>query len=298
MNAVGVDIGGTKIFTALVNEKGNIIKSVRFPTLPEKGKNYIMRNLKDSIYAVSRNEKIKGIGISVASPVDSKSGKILGAPNLGCMKNFFILREIRRKFKTQVLLENDVNAYAFAEYRLGAGRKAKNMACITLGTGVGGAIITNGKIYRGSGGIAGEFGHQIIDANGPKCSCGSKGCLEAFVGGNAIMKRARKAGLKFKNPAEIEQAAKKGNKNAGKVYDETAFYLGIGLANIANILNPDIIVIGGGIANAGILYPKAKKSMKSRCWKAAYENAKIKKSMLGNSAAAIGAALLVLENER
>ncbi|MCK4860173.1 MAG: ROK family protein, partial [Candidatus Omnitrophica bacterium] len=187
----------------------------------------------------------------------------------------------------------DVNCFGIAERLLGAGKGKQNIIGLTLGTGLGGCLILKGKLFYGSQGSAGEIGHMIIKKGGWKCSCGNNGCLEAYVSTKGTMRVAKEIGCKGTIPTEIMNLAKKGDKKAIRVYQIIGEYLGIGLANLVNMLNPDIIIIGGGIANAGkFIFNPARKTMKENVLSPLAKNTKVVKAKLGEDAGAIGAALL------
>lgn len=291
---IGLDIGGYKINSVLV-KNNKIINKKRVLTKSKANKKIIIGQIFDCINYLASAKKIKGIGIGVPGPIDLKQGLILNPPNLKVLKNFPLANLIQRKFKTKkVAIENDVNCFGLAEAVLGkAGKKNKNFVGLTMGTGVGGCLIVDGNLYRGGNGSAGEIGHMIIKQGGWKCSCGNNGCLEAYVSAKGIMKTAKGLRSGGATPTEITKLAKKGDKKAIKVYQMVGEHLGIGLANVVNILNPEIIVIGGGIANDGrFIFPTARKVMKHNILSPSAKNTNIVKSNLGENAGALGAALL------
>ncbi len=245
---IGIDFGGTKILTGLADDKGRLIAAVRLDTEPRKGRKKVIAKLISSVRLVLEKAKVpvsrvKRIGVGAPGPVIDQS-IISSPPNLPGWRKVNLKAILQKVFKKPVVIENDANAAALAEYRFGAGKGSKNMAYMTVSTGIGGGLILEGKLYRGSTGTAGEVGHMVIDPKGPKCGCGNYGCLEALSSGPAI---ARAAGQKDAFKAEL--AARRGNKRAKKAVYEAAKNIGRGIANLNNLLNLDLVVIGGGISN-------------------------------------------------
>jgi glucokinase len=249
-----------------------------------------------------RPSQIAGIGIGAPGLIDSENGIVHCLTNIPGFEDVNIRRLLGQKTGIRVYVDNDVNLMALAEATFGAARGAKNVFCITLGTGVGGGIIINGGIYRGSTQSAGEIGHVPIGFGGPRCNCGRRGCLEAYVGNSYVIKRVAqrlKAGQRSAlegriTPERITQAAKAGDRFAIQIWKEVAEYLAAGLVFVINVLNPDVIVIGGGMAEAGgfLFEPLIKKVRKDAMY-VPVEGVKILKARLGNDAGIIGAAILV-----
>jgi len=302
---IGLDVGGYKINGVLM--QGNKIVKKRWAlNKSTSNRKIIIAQIFDCIeelisgidsprFGEAGKKEIKGIGIGVPGPIDFRKQKILNPPNVTGLKNLFLAKIVREKFKIKTKIENDANCFGLAEALLGAGKSKKIVAGLTLGTGVGGFLVVNKKIFRGKLLRATEFGHIAIISGGRKCSCGRSGCLEAYISARGIMKTAQEIGLKkVSSPEEITQMARRGDKKAVEVYQKTGEYLGIGLANIVNILNPDIIVIGGGIANAGkFIFEPARKIMKENILSPLAKNTRLVKAKFGENAGAIGAALLV-----
>jgi glucokinase len=285
---IGVDIGGTKINTILVDKNFKKIRKIRLPTEAKKGRSMLINNILDMINFVSSGipkQKIIGIGIGV--PGFICENKILDLPNIPKCKNLNLKNIVEKKTKLKTLIENDSNCMALAEF-LFKYNKLNNLVCLTIGTGVGSGIIINKKLYTGKGNAA-ELGHMIIQQNGLKCNCGNKGCLEEYISARAIVRTAKKLKLKETNVIKIQQLAKKGNKKSIRVYEIIGKYLAIGLSNIIKILDPDIILIGGGVSNSkDLLLKPALKELK----KYTNSNTKIKIISLGEDSGAIGAASL------
>lgn len=281
---VGMDIGGTKILAGLVDENKVVYKKIKV-TIERKEKGWVIKKILEIIKKLIKNREIIGIGIG--APGSIKNGKILISPNLPYFNDVNIKNIIKKEFGAKTVVDNEVNCMAFGESII---KKEKNLVCITLGTGIGGGIILNGKIYHGKG-SAGEIGHMSIFADGVKCKCGNYGCFEEYVGSRGFARLSKKFFDKKISPIEIENLARKGNEKAIKIYSIIGKWLGVGLANLNNIFHPNIIVIGGGIAKSGnLLLKPAKKELKRRSFlslpkiELAKENSSI-----------IGAAWLVLK---
>jgi len=289
MLAIGVDIGATKISFVLM-KNWRLIKRRKILTPKDRG--VLIKTLKENIERLIADlpkSKILGIGIGIPGPLSKKGDLILNPPNLTCLKNFPLAKIIEKELRIKTKMANDVNCFTIAEATIGAGKGAGVVFGITLGTGVGGGIVINGKIYQGAFSSAGEIGHATINFDGPKCTCGSYGGLEEYCSERFIK---REAGV---SPKELEKKARNGNKKAINIFEKLGYFLGIGVSNIIDILSPEIVVIGGGIAKAGKFFLKSvRKSAQS--WSISPVSKKyvtIKKAKLGDFAGAIGAALLL-----
>ncbi|MGH2811480.1 MAG: ROK family protein [Actinomycetota bacterium] len=259
----GVDIGGTKVLAALVNEDGRIMNSVQRSTDPEAGTASLISGLGDLLSSVSDDPVT--IGVGVAGWVEHPSGRVVFAPNLH-YEVPDIARAVSEKFDVPVTVENDANCAAWAEHRFGAGRGVAEMLMLAVGTGVGGGIVIGGSLYRGNTGLAAEFGHMTIVDGGPVCACGQRGCLEALSSGPAIARMAREgvggAGdsilleLTGGNPSKItgalvNEAARAMDEFSIGILERAGRSLGVGLAALINAFDPGLVVIGGGGAEAG-----------------------------------------------
>lgn len=259
---IGVDLGGTKISAASADEKGNIICKKTIPTEAKKGLKHVISNIEKSILYVCHGagatvKNIKCIGIGTPGTTDSAKGIVSNSPNLPGWKKVPLKNIISKKFNKPAIIENDANCAALAELKMGAGKKFKDFVYITVSTGIGGGIIIDKKLFKGSNGNAGEIGHTTIDLHGPKCLCGRYGHLEGMASGTAIRKRS---GV---SPVELSALAKKGNKKAIKEIKYAGYLTGIGLSNLVNILDPEAIIVGGGIANFGkIFFDSIRKTVK------------------------------------
>jgi glucokinase len=266
---LGVDIGGTKIAAGLVNPEGKILKQIRKPMIAtgsaEAGLDAVISAI-DEIAALAEPEgEFRSIGICAPGPLDPRNGIILNPPNLPCWRNFPLAEKIREKYRQPVHIDKDANAAALAETRWGAARGYHYVFYITIGTGVGTGLVLDGKVYRGKNGAAGEGGHMTIDHNGPICACGKPGCIEILAAGPAIGARARakiaaqlSRGQKILELAtgnvhavaseHVAQAFARGDPLAREILEETIQLLTAWLSNIVDLLDPDILVIGGGVS--------------------------------------------------
>ena len=304
---VGVDLGGTKIYTALVKLDGSIVKEVTVPTEANNGDdavlNKILKTIDEVIEGIDIND-IQAIGVGSPGPLDVENGLIVYTPNLP-FKNFNIVKPIFDRYGIKTYLDNDANVATLGEYMFGAGKGSKNMVFITVSTGIGGGAIINGSLFRGSTCNALEIGHATVMKGGPRCGCGNTGCSEAVASGTAITKRAKEAvsskiETSLKNyedvtTKEVFIEAKKGDKVAQDILNEALSYLGITVTNVANTFDPDKIVIGGGVSQAGqIVFDKIEEEMSRRCLRTIYNHCKVEKALLGGKAGVLGAAALAI----
>jgi glucokinase len=297
---IGIDLGATVVKIALFKRglKRLILKETFF-TKGYPSQELLFDKLVNSINrlissCLIKKSDILGVGIGVPGPVNSQRGLVYYFPNIPGWKNFPLKEKLEQKLGLKVFVENDVKLMALAELKFGQARGVKNCVCLTLGTGVGGALILNGSLFRGSSFVAGEIGHLSIDWNGPNCNCGSRGCLEAFIGNKQILRNARKLFGRDISLEEISRLAKQGNKKAGKIWQDMGFKLGIALSGLVNVFNPEKIVIGGGLANAGsILFKSVRSTVKQRAMRPHSKVVSITKSSLGYNAPLVGASVLV-----
>jgi len=304
---VGVDLGGTKIYTALVNLDGEIVKEITVKTEAEKGEKSVMEKILNTIDNVLENidlDEVRAIGVGSPGPLDVEKGLIVYTPNLP-FKNFDIVGPIKEKYNIDTYLDNDANVATLSEFMFGAGKGSKNMVFVTVSTGIGGGAIINGNIYRGSTSNALEIGHITVMQGGPRCGCGNTGCAEALASGTAIGKRAKEAldskvetslrNYESVSATEVFIEAEKGDKVSQEILNNALSYLGITMANIANSFDPDMIVVGGGVSQAGkIVFDMIDKEMERRCLTNIYANCKVKPALLGGRAGVLGAAALAI----
>jgi len=310
---IGIDLGGTKILTAVADDNGEIIARVKLATETELGQERIKKNIFKSIYKVLEKtdikiEKIKSIGIGSPGPLNVEKGIIYESANLP-IKNMEIVELIEEETGINTYLQNDANTAALGEKVFGAGKEADDLLYITISTGVGGGIIINGKIYYGHTGNAGEIGHMTVDPTGPKCGCGNYGCLESFSSGTAIKNMAKKAiendeSTLIKKLARdkklsaklVAKAAAKGDQKALDIFAKAGYYLGIGIANLVNIFNPEMIILGGGVLKAKEYFlDRTKEEFKKRALKAPADIVKIKEAVLEDEIGVKGAIALAMQ---
>jgi len=320
-NVIGVDLGGTNIISLLVNRKGEIISKDKRKTLAKDGKEKTISQLVNSVKSVIKEgekrgiafESILGLGIGAPGPLNIRKGVVSLAPHLPDWRNVHLTEILRDKLKLSVFLENDANAAALGEWWKGVGKNINNLVLLTLGTGIGGGITINGEVFHGFSDTAGEIGHMIIHEGGLPCSCGRRGCLEAYASATGVVRRTiaalkegRKSILIDRVSGDLEkincelvyQAAKEKDTLSQWIIEETARYLGIGIANIVNILNPEMIILSGGMSQAGdLLLKPVRKYAKRYTLEPAIERVKIVQGSLLEDAGAIGAAITVLKRK-
>jgi len=311
---LAVDIGGTKIIAALVTPEGKIEKRIRALTGAAGGKDASLNNLfltiNDVLKASGHNlGEIHSISIAAAGAIDMTKGVVTTSPNLPGWFNVPLLSLVRERYRVDAFLINDAKAAALAEHDFGAGKGVKNMVFLTISTGIGGGIIIDDKLVFGTSGVAGELGHMTVEASGPRCLCGNTGCMEIMACGRAIALDARErvkkgaksimselAGGDIENiTAEtVDAAARKGDAAALETVNRAAFYLGVGMANIANIFNPGMIVVGGGVSKMGeLLLVPVRRVVRERAFKLAADDMAIVQAKFGDDAGVLGAASYV-----
>ena len=299
----GVDIGGTNIKAALVSEEGSlkIFRSMPWSVGPASDAVATAVRLLEDVTASEPGHEIISCGAASAGLVDTEAGIVRLSPNLPEWRDVQLGRMLEDALKLPTTLENDANAAAYAEYVLGAARGATNAIVLTLGTGIGGGLILGGRLYRG-GGFAGEVGHTVIERDGEPCPCGNTGCLERYANAEALVNWARQsldagASSTLSGEAltakEIGRAANAGDAVALAAVREVGRALGVGLANLALTLDPDVIVLGGGVAEAGEpLFAAACDEMARRAYGSACSLPRLVRAELGETAGVVGAALL------
>ncbi len=312
---IGIDLGGTNVVVVVVDKKGKIYGYKQFPTSGEKGPEFIIKNISDNVIKLGNELKIsfkdiKNIGIGSPGPLDSKKGIIMGAVNLPGWKYVELKKKIEKYLNIKTGVENDANCAVYGEKWIGAGKNTRDVVGFTLGTGVGGGIIIGGKLIRGANYNAAEIGHTSLNPNGRICKCGAHGCLEQYASATAIATSAKE---KIKEGAKsiiteivkgdinkitsktVYEALISGDKLAKDVWDEFIKYLGAGIANVIQTLNPEMIIIAGGVINAGkYLFEPLKDAVKKQTFPQTFDIVKIVPARLGELAGAIGAAGIVI----
>jgi glucokinase len=312
---IGVDLGGTKIFAGALSVDGSKTHGMRsIATQAELGAEGVVDRivgLIDDVILDTVNETgasrkdFVGIGIGAPGPLDREKGLVIVAPNLG-WRDFPLRDRVSSRLGLPATLDNDANCATVGEWWLGAARGGRNVVGITIGTGIGGGLILDGELYHGSSDVAGEIGHTTIDVNGRHCKCGNYGCLEAYASGPAIATRAREAlvredtasilpgmvdGQLDRMTAEIVyDAAKKGDALANEIVRDTARYLGAGIATLLNVINPDVVVVAGGVTRAGeALFGPLRTEVRRRAFNPAVTACRIVPAELPGTAGVVGA---------
>jgi glucokinase len=311
---LGVDLGGTNIVVGAMTFDGTAEFGMRsLPTRADEGADAVVGRMVEMIEDVIRQtmadsgasrDDFLGVGIGAPGPLDRQSGVLIVAPNLG-WRDFPLRREISERVGLPATLDNDANCATMGEWWAGAAKGHRNVVGVTIGTGIGGGLILDGRLYHGASDAAGEIGHTTIDSTGRRCSCGNYGCLEAYASGPAIAERARESlmgngtsellelvsGDAAKITAQtVYDAAKHGDPIALEVVRDTAKFLGIGISNLLNLFNPDMVVIAGGVTQAGApLFEPLRAEVKRRAFKPAVDACEIVPGMLPLSAGVVGA---------
>ena len=300
---LAADMGGTNLRIAAVASDGNILDSRSIAT-PSSGDALEMVDAIAEIAEECRDSvsdlfELRSLGIAAAALVSSENGRILSSPNLHQLDGFDLAGALRKRLGFPIVIENDANAAAIGEHWMGAASGCRNAIMITLGTGVGGGLILNGEIFRGSDGTAGEVGHINVEPYGAPCGCGSVGCLEQYASATAIVRMAKEMDPGLPDSATslgVYKAGLTGEANALEVFRRMGFYLGNALAGLVNVLNPDAIVVGGGVADGWDLFIEhVRKQLLERAFEQPAERVKLLRAKLGNQAGMLGAARLALQ---
>jgi len=311
---VGVDLGGTTVKIAFLTMAGDLIDNWEIPTdNSEEGKNItkdIAKSIEEKLNKWNHSkENVAGVGMGAPGPFDYRTGIIFNTVNLGWPDNFPLKDRLEAELGLPVIIDNDANCAALGEMWKGAGAGSKDLVCVTLGTGVGGGVIVNGNIVQGVKGAAGEIGHlTAVVENGAPCNCGKTGCLETIASATGIVRVAKAFLTDAKEASELQatlneqgsftakdvfDAARNGDKIAADVIAYIAQHLGLALANIANTLNPEKIVLGGGVSKAGdVLLKPVEAYFKAYSFKSVAQSTILDVATLGNAAGVIGAAWL------
>lgn len=269
-NVIGVDMGGTKILAAVVNAEGRILADAKIPTKAAKGEAVVIDRIAECIQKAMYKsqvdpQSIQAVGIGAPGPLDPETGIVIFAPNLG-WKDVPLKAELETRTGIPTFVDNDVNVGTLGEHTFGVGQNVQNLVGIFVGTGIGGGIIMGGELFHGASKTAGEIGHIIVKAGGPRCGCGTRGCLEALASRTAMTKQFQKAILKKGKKSILSEltdgdlgairsgvlarAIRLNDKLTLKVFKKATKYLGIGIGSIVNFLNPEMIVLGGGVVEA------------------------------------------------
>jgi len=296
MYTIGIDLGGTKIATALADDNGHIVKRVEVPTHAAEGPDAVIERMADTarkVMAGVQTRGIVGVGIGAPGPLNPRTGMVLGPPNLPGWNVIPLQQRMEALLELPVVIDNDANVAAIAECRLGAGHGAENMLYVTVSTGIGGGVIMDGSIRHGASGLAAEIGHIIVDVNGPLCNCGNRGCLEAVASGTAIRRLAQERLGQAWGAREVAAAAASGDGLAASLLDDAFRWLGIGLINAVQLFDPAVIVIGGGVAQIGQpMFDTLQQVLDGNLFRTGSPAVRVVPAALGTQSGVIGAALL------
>lgn len=307
MLTIGVDVGGTKVAAGVVDEAGSILARTRRPT-PSASPADVEDVIADCVAELRAGHEVGAVGIGAAGFIDADRSRVLVAPNLS-WRDEPLRDAVAARTGLPVVVENDANAAAWAEHRFGAGRGEAHLVVVTVGTGIGGGIVLDGRLYRGRYGIGAEFGHMQVVTGGRRCGCGQSGCWEQYCSGRALLHEAREIAdvqrgygarlleLGEGRPEGIEArevtaAAREGDPAALDCFEEVGGWLGQGLADLAAVLDPGLFVVGGGVADAGeLLLDPARRRYAERLTGTRFRpHAEIRRAELGNDAGLVGAA--------
>lgn len=297
---LGIDIGGTNLRGKIISEEGDVLGERKTRSDAHMGISKLMENLAGFIKELT-GEEISAIGIGIPGTVDRRNGTLVQAPNIANTRDFPFTAALSDRIGTQtpVFVENDASCAALGEYRAGAGRGSNSMVMITLGTGFGGGIILDGRLWSGEDGFAGEVGHMTVDPSGPRCACGARGCIETYVSQVAIKRIVREhAELREKLagteesavPERLAELAREKNRAAISVWNDFGANLGVGISILVNVLDIKTVVVGGGLSAAWELFiGKTLEEAERRCLGGAARGLRIKKAALGDDSGVLGA---------
>lgn len=316
---VAVDLGGTSLRLGLVDGAGRITRRRRLPMRIFTSREDLYSWLAEAVGGfIEDGRERKGgrwarraacdslgpaaVGIGFAGPSDAERGLVYYAPNVGCLTDLRVASRVGKMLGLPTFLENDANCAALGEHWRGAGRGARSLFLFTVGTGIGGCFLIDGQVWHGAHGIAGEIGHTVVDPRGPKCNCGKDGCLEALVSATAILKAYRRAagtgvngmgaGRESRLTAKmVFDRARRGDAAARSVVDRSSRALGVGIANVFHLLNPEMILVGGGVSRAGrMLLGPAVEEARRAIFPPLQASLKVRRASLGDDAGLLGAA--------
>ena len=312
---IGIDLGGTFIKAALVDSRGRILARMKRPTEAAKGRERVV----DNVFSIVRDLKaisrslgaISALGMGIPGVIDFRRGVISTSPNLPGWENIPIRKLLSRRIGMRLYLENDANAAALGEKWMGAGRDVQDFCFITLGTGVGGGFVLDGRIWHGADGMAGEVGHMTIDPGGPRCGCGNRGCLEMYASTKALRRmicQALSSGKRSRFFGEmrdqeisgdvIHRAAKAGDRVSREAFVRMGSALGIGIASLVNLLNLEKVIFGGGLSAAWKFFsPALRQEVKARAFAAPARRVRIVRATCGEDAGVLGAAYIAWQGQ-
>jgi glucokinase len=299
-----VDVGGTKIAAGVVTPEGRILKETRYPTPASPVR--LLDSIARAVLEVKDGFEVDGVCLAVAGLILAEENKVVFSPNLHAVEGIPLKDKLEPRIGLPLTLENDANAATWGEFRFGAGSEVDHLVFVALGTGIGGGVISHRMLVRGAQGSAGELGHVTIQASGPRCACGNRGCLEALASGTAIRRRARELASEHPGSAlgrlaadrevlgeDVTRLAREDDGVAIAVLEEAGRWLGIGLAGFVNVFNPEVITVGGGVMAAGeLILEAAREEVRLRARPPSRDLVQIKEATLGPMSGVLGAAAL------
>jgi glucokinase len=299
-----VDVGATKIAAGVVSPAGEVLNGARYPTAYSGEE--LLKTIARTILEVRDGFEVGGACVAVPGLILARENRVIYSPNLPAIEGIPLKEELEPRVGLSLTIENDNSAAAWGEFRFGAGSGARHLVYVGLGTGIGGGVVSEGMLLRGAQGAGGELGHVTIQATGPRCACGNRGCLEALASGSAIGRRAREAAAEHPNSAlgrlashrkvlgeDVTELAREGDEIALSVLEETGTWLGVGLAGFVNVFNPEVVVVGGGAMEAGeLILEAARKEVMLRARSPSRDLAEIKVAALAPKSGVLGAAAL------
>lgn len=308
--AIGMDVGGTFIKAGLVNPEGTILERKKRETRASQGVEAVVRTIQEVCQGLAYSQPLSCIGIGAPGLVDMTRGIVRRPPNLPGWEEVPLRDLLQDRLQARVLVANDADMVTYGEWKFGAGRGVQDLLLITVGTGVGGGIVAGGRLQMGGHGLAGEIGHTIIDPDGPPCNCGNYGCLESFVGAEYLKKRTIslinkglktsipelvKGNLELITPEVISRAAKMGDTLARRTMQRLGECLGIALSNAISLLDPERVVVGGGVSNAGeLLFNPIRDTIQERLFSYPLTKIEVVPAKLGENGGVIGAAMYAM----
>src|SRR5438105_3652078 len=305
MAFVGVDLGGTQLRVAVADDRGNLRTVVRRATEAARGRDHVIKRIVDAVKEAVEEDgtpprRVRALGIGLPGPVDPAAGLVISPGNLPGFRNVPLNRILTRATGIPSFLHHDAHLAALGEHRRGAARGAHELIYVTVSTGIGAGLILGGELYAGAHGIAGEVGHIVVQRDGPPCTCGNRGCLEAIASGTGIARAARELapgtpgstlhGLEDPHAEEVVRAARAGDELANAILENAGTYLGLAIGTLVNLFNPQLIVLGGSVIKAGsFLLVPMRRSMNVSSWKAARRGLRLVRPALGDDVGVIGA---------
>ncbi len=281
---IGIDVGGTQVRVALADTSGPTIASAKTTTLSLRGPNGLVDWAAAAIERLGKGAGVRAVAVGVPGPIDHQRGVLVNPPNLPGWNNVPLVRMLETAVGAPVYLENDASVAALGEFHHGAGRGTRNLIYLTWSTGIGGGLISDGKLISGAHGSAGEVGHMIVDPDGPLDGCGQRGCLEAFAGGHMLASQVGRSA------AEIFDAAARGEAGCQEVVTSAARHVGYALINLTNLLDPEVVVIGGGVSRSwALVYPTLMQTLRSSPFITRARRRLIRRAQLGDRAGQVGA---------